>query len=94
MEEVCYGRNGIKENLQRRDRFFQRSRKMDGYSLKVKKMFEMLVDQVTSLEECSKLPKNNDQRAFIRGAWSENGEDEVEKTKDEACLVARVPDEN
>ncbi|GKF83232.1 hypothetical protein Tco_0244888, partial [Tanacetum coccineum] len=25
-------------------------------------------------------PKNNDQRAFIGGAWSDNGEDEVEKT--------------
>nr|GEX38502.1 hypothetical protein [Tanacetum cinerariifolium] len=43
--------------------------------------------------ECSKLPKNNDQRAFIRGAWSDNGEDEVKKTKDETCLVAQAPDE-
>ncbi|GKD96115.1 hypothetical protein Tco_1380012, partial [Tanacetum coccineum] len=25
--------------------------------------------------------------------WSDNGEDEVEKTKDEACLVAQAPDE-
>ncbi|GJT45222.1 hypothetical protein Tco_0953937 [Tanacetum coccineum] len=32
--------------------------------------------------ECSKPPKNNDQRAFIGGAWSDNGEDKVEKTKD------------
>ncbi|GKB73237.1 hypothetical protein Tco_0934649, partial [Tanacetum coccineum] len=32
-------------------------------------------------------PKNNDQRAFIGGAWSDNGEDEVGKTKDETCLV-------
>nr|GEU29464.1 zinc finger, CCHC-type [Tanacetum cinerariifolium] len=38
-------------------------------------------------------PKNNDQRAFIGGAWSGNEEDEVEKTKDETCLVAQVPDE-
>ncbi|GJU62923.1 hypothetical protein Tco_1244758 [Tanacetum coccineum] len=43
--------------------------------------------------ECSKPPKNNDQRAFIGGAWSDNGEDEVEKTKDETCLVAQAPDE-
>ncbi|GJX99885.1 hypothetical protein Tco_0356904 [Tanacetum coccineum] len=43
--------------------------------------------------EYSKLPKNNDQRAFIRGAWSDNGEDEVGKTKDETCLVAQAPDE-
>nr|GEU54818.1 copia protein [Tanacetum cinerariifolium] len=27
------------------------------------------------------------------GAWSDNGEDEVEKTKDETCLVAQAPDE-
>nr|GEV85589.1 putative reverse transcriptase, RNA-dependent DNA polymerase, Gag-polypeptide of LTR copia-type [Tanacetum cinerariifolium] len=38
-------------------------------------------------------PKNNDQRAFIGGAWSDNREDEVEKTKDETCLVAQAPDE-
>ncbi|GJW10136.1 hypothetical protein Tco_1575963 [Tanacetum coccineum] len=38
--------------------------------------------------ECSELPKNNDQRAFIGGAWSDNGEDDMEKTKDETCLVA------
>ncbi|GJS87571.1 reverse transcriptase domain-containing protein [Tanacetum coccineum] len=43
--------------------------------------------------ECSKPPKNTDQRAFIGGVWSDNGEDEVEKTKDEACLVAQAPDE-
>nr|GEU96684.1 hypothetical protein [Tanacetum cinerariifolium] len=38
-------------------------------------------------------PNNNDQRAFIGGAWSDNREDEVEKTKDETCLVAQAPDE-
>ncbi|GKA17748.1 hypothetical protein Tco_0697585 [Tanacetum coccineum] len=38
--------------------------------------------------ECSKLPKNNDQRAFIGGAWSDNREDGVGKTKDETFLVA------
>ncbi|GJS83480.1 hypothetical protein Tco_0750021 [Tanacetum coccineum] len=43
--------------------------------------------------ECSKSPKNNGQRAFIGGAWSGNGEDEVGKTKDETCLVAQSPDE-
>nr|GEW30385.1 DUF4219 domain-containing protein/UBN2 domain-containing protein [Tanacetum cinerariifolium] len=37
--------------------------------------------------------KNNDQRAFIGGAWSDNGKDEVEKTKEEICLVAQAPDE-
>ncbi|GKA96487.1 retrovirus-related pol polyprotein from transposon TNT 1-94 [Tanacetum coccineum] len=45
------------------------------------------------IRECLKPPKNNNQRAFIGGAWSDNGEDEVEKTKDETCLVALAPDE-
>ncbi|GJY09656.1 hypothetical protein Tco_0377841 [Tanacetum coccineum] len=43
--------------------------------------------------EYSNPPKNNDQREFIGGAWSDNREDEVEKTKDETCLVAQAPDE-
>ncbi|GJX59177.1 hypothetical protein Tco_0290567 [Tanacetum coccineum] len=43
--------------------------------------------------ECLKPQKNNDQRAFIGGAWSDNREDEVGKTKDESCLVAQAPDE-
>ncbi|GJU23411.1 hypothetical protein Tco_1156753 [Tanacetum coccineum] len=43
--------------------------------------------------ECSKPPKNNDQRAFIGGAWSDNGEDEVEKTSRwKLVLVAQAPE--
>ncbi|GJW08087.1 retrovirus-related pol polyprotein from transposon TNT 1-94 [Tanacetum coccineum] len=38
-------------------------------------------------------PKNNNQRAFIGGAWSDSGEDEEEKTKDETCLVAQASNE-
>ncbi|GKF62758.1 hypothetical protein Tco_0182812, partial [Tanacetum coccineum] len=41
----------------------------------------------------SKPLKNNEQRAFIGGAWSDNREDEVEKTKDETYLVVQVTDE-
>nr|GEV92295.1 alpha/beta hydrolases superfamily protein [Tanacetum cinerariifolium] len=40
------------------------------------------------IEECPKSSRNNNQRAFIRGAWSDSGEDEEEKNKDETCLVA------
>nr|GEY05031.1 copia protein [Tanacetum cinerariifolium] len=40
--------------------------------------------------ECPKSSRNNDRRAFIGGAWSDSGEDEEEKTKDEACLVAQA----
>ncbi|GJY59997.1 retrovirus-related pol polyprotein from transposon TNT 1-94, partial [Tanacetum coccineum] len=43
--------------------------------------------------ECSKSPRSNNQRAFIGGAWSDSGEDEKEKGKDETCLVAQASNE-
>ncbi|GJZ49145.1 zf-CCHC domain-containing protein [Tanacetum coccineum] len=70
---------------------FQRSRN-DGYGKSERKCFRC-GDPNHLIGECSKPPKNNDQRAFIGGAWSDNGEDEVGKTKDETCLVAQAPDE-
>ncbi|GKC97827.1 copia protein [Tanacetum coccineum] len=70
---------------------FQRSRN-DGYGKSERKCFRC-GDPNHLIGECSKPPKNNDQRAFIGGAWSDNGEDEVEKTKDETCLVAQAPNE-
>ncbi|GJX00292.1 copia protein [Tanacetum coccineum] len=70
---------------------FQRSRN-DGYDKSERKFFRC-GDPNHFIRECSKPPKNIDQRAFIGGVWSDNGEDEVEKTKDEACLVAQAPDE-
>ncbi|GJT48947.1 hypothetical protein Tco_0975104, partial [Tanacetum coccineum] len=43
--------------------------------------------------ECPKSPRNNNQRAFIEGSWSDSGENEEEKTKDEICLVAQASNE-
>ncbi|GKB19218.1 hypothetical protein Tco_0853141 [Tanacetum coccineum] len=43
--------------------------------------------------ECPKSPRSNNQRAFIGGAWSDSGEDEEEKGKDETCLVAQASNE-
>ncbi|GJR89080.1 hypothetical protein Tco_0213091 [Tanacetum coccineum] len=45
------------------------------------------------IEECLKSSRNNNQRAFIGGAWSDSGEDEEEKNKDETCLVAQASNE-
>ncbi|GKA02265.1 reverse transcriptase domain-containing protein [Tanacetum coccineum] len=91
----------FKKFFKRRERFvrqprgdrktFQRSRN-DGYGKSERKCFKCC-DPNHLIGECSKPLKNNDQRAFIRGAWSDNGEDEMEKTKDETCLVAQAPDE-
>ncbi|GJU73245.1 hypothetical protein Tco_1264650 [Tanacetum coccineum] len=44
--------------------------------------------------EYSKPPKNNDQRAFVGGYWSDSDEDEEEKIKDEKCLVAKASNKN
>nr|GEX05071.1 alpha/beta hydrolases superfamily protein [Tanacetum cinerariifolium] len=43
--------------------------------------------------ECPKLPKDKNQRAFVRGCWSDSGEEDDEKAKDETCLVAQASNE-
>ncbi|GJW09865.1 hypothetical protein Tco_1575692 [Tanacetum coccineum] len=40
--------------------------------------------------ECPKPLKDKNQRAFIGGFWSDSGEEDDEKTKDETCLVAQA----
>nr|GEV48892.1 retrovirus-related Pol polyprotein from transposon TNT 1-94 [Tanacetum cinerariifolium] len=100
-EEYVMAVKEFKKFFKRRGRFvrqprgdrktFQRSRN-DGYGKSERKCFRC-GDSNHLIGECLKPPKNNDQRAFIGGAWSDNEEDEVEKTKDETCLVAQAPDE-
>ncbi|GJT93780.1 retrovirus-related pol polyprotein from transposon TNT 1-94 [Tanacetum coccineum] len=43
--------------------------------------------------ECPKPPKDKNQKAFIRGSWSDSGEEDDEKAKDETCLVAQASNE-
>nr|GEU52508.1 pentatricopeptide repeat-containing protein [Tanacetum cinerariifolium] len=40
--------------------------------------------------ECPKPPKDKNQRAFVGGFWSDSGEEDDEKVKDEMCLVAHA----
>ncbi|GJW24807.1 retrovirus-related pol polyprotein from transposon TNT 1-94 [Tanacetum coccineum] len=87
-----FKRQGRFVRQQRGDRkTFQRSRN-DGYGKSERKCFRC-GDPNHIIGECSKPLKNNDQRTFIGGAWGDNGEDEIEKIKDETCLVAQAPDE-
>ncbi|GKB91222.1 retrovirus-related pol polyprotein from transposon TNT 1-94 [Tanacetum coccineum] len=44
--------------------------------------------------ECLKPPKDKNQRAFVRGSWSDSGEEDDEKAKDETCLVAQASNED
>ncbi|GJW05675.1 retrovirus-related pol polyprotein from transposon TNT 1-94 [Tanacetum coccineum] len=43
--------------------------------------------------ECPNPPKDKNQRAFVGGSWSDSGEEDDEKVKDETCLVAQASNE-
>ncbi|GJZ74241.1 hypothetical protein Tco_0638387, partial [Tanacetum coccineum] len=43
--------------------------------------------------EYPKPPRSKNQRGFVGGTWSDSGEDEEEKTRDETCLVAQASNE-
>ncbi|GJV45220.1 hypothetical protein Tco_1429756 [Tanacetum coccineum] len=45
------------------------------------------------IEECPKLSRNYNQRAFVGGSWSDSDEDEEERTKDKKCLMAKASNE-
>ncbi|GKA22540.1 retrovirus-related pol polyprotein from transposon TNT 1-94 [Tanacetum coccineum] len=45
------------------------------------------------IRECPKPPKDKNQRAFVGGSWSDSGEEDDEKVKNETCLVAQASNE-
>nr|GFA03813.1 zf-CCHC domain-containing protein/DUF4219 domain-containing protein/UBN2 domain-containing protein [Tanacetum cinerariifolium]GFA03832.1 zf-CCHC domain-containing protein/DUF4219 domain-containing protein/UBN2 domain-containing protein [Tanacetum cinerariifolium] len=45
------------------------------------------------IEECPKSPISKNQKDFVRGTWSDSGENEEEGTKDQTCLVSQVSNE-
>nr|GEW00918.1 retrovirus-related Pol polyprotein from transposon TNT 1-94 [Tanacetum cinerariifolium] len=45
------------------------------------------------IEECPKPPKDKNQRAFVKGSWSDSGEEDDEKAKDETYLIAQASNE-
>ncbi|GKF57763.1 zf-CCHC domain-containing protein, partial [Tanacetum coccineum] len=100
-EEYAIAVKEFKKFFKRRGRFvrqprgdrktFKRSRN-DGYGKSERKCFRC-GDPNHLIGECSKPPKNNDQRAFIGGSWSDSDEDEEEKTKDEKCLMVKASNE-
>nr|GEX62918.1 copia protein [Tanacetum cinerariifolium] len=45
------------------------------------------------IRECSNPPKDKNQRAFFEGSWSDSGEEDDEKVKNETCLVAQASSE-
>ncbi|GJT86050.1 zf-CCHC domain-containing protein, partial [Tanacetum coccineum] len=43
--------------------------------------------------ECLKPPRDKNQRAFVGGSWSDSGEEDDEKVKDETCLMTQASSE-
>ncbi|GJY19544.1 retrovirus-related pol polyprotein from transposon TNT 1-94 [Tanacetum coccineum] len=63
---------------------------------KMVKVIENALDATTPnhlIGEYPKPPKDKNQRAFVEGSWSDSGEEDDEKVKNETCLVAQASSE-
>ncbi|GJZ21828.1 retrovirus-related pol polyprotein from transposon TNT 1-94 [Tanacetum coccineum] len=97
-EEYAMAVRDFKKFFKRRGRFvrqprnnkktFQRSR--DDKNGKSDRKCFRCVDPNHLIGECPKPPKDKNQRAFVGGSWSDSGEEDDEKVKNEMCLVAHT----
>ncbi|GJR00227.1 zf-CCHC domain-containing protein [Tanacetum coccineum] len=100
-EEYAMAVRDFKKFFKRRGRFvrqpwndkktFQRSR--DDKNGKGDRKCFRCGDPNHLIGECPKPPKEKNQRAFVGGSWSDSGEEDDEKVKDETCLVAQASSE-
>ncbi|GJY37423.1 retrovirus-related pol polyprotein from transposon TNT 1-94 [Tanacetum coccineum] len=100
-EEYAMAVRDFKKFFKRRGRFvrqhrndkktFQRSR--DDKNGKSDRKCFRCGDPNHLIGECPKPPKDKNQRAFVRGSWSDSGKEDDEKIEDETCLVAQASNE-
>ncbi|GJR28389.1 zf-CCHC domain-containing protein [Tanacetum coccineum] len=100
-EEYAMAVRDFKKFFKRRGRFvrqprndkktFQRSR--DDKNGKSDRKCFRCGDPNHLIGECPKPPKDKNQRAFVGGSWSDSGEEDDEKVKNETCLVAHASSE-
>ncbi|GJR09249.1 zf-CCHC domain-containing protein [Tanacetum coccineum] len=100
-EEYAMAVRDFKKFFKRRGRFvrqpqndkktFQRSR--DDKNGKSDRKCFRCGDPNHLIGECPKPPKDKNERAFVRGSWSDSGEEDDEKVKNETCLVAHASSE-
>ncbi|GKF84245.1 zf-CCHC domain-containing protein, partial [Tanacetum coccineum] len=100
-EEYAMVVRDFKKLFKRRGRFvrqpqndkkaFQRSR--DDKNGKGDRKYFICGDPNHLIEECPKPPRDKNQRAFIRGSWSDSSEKDDEKAKYETCLMAQASSE-
>ncbi|GJX29321.1 hypothetical protein Tco_0237400 [Tanacetum coccineum] len=62
-------------------------------NLKVHEMIIKCGDPNHLIKECPKPPRYKNQKAFVGGSWSDNGEKDDAKAKDETCLMAHASSE-
>nr|GEY59378.1 zf-CCHC domain-containing protein/UBN2 domain-containing protein [Tanacetum cinerariifolium] len=95
-EEHAMAVRDFKKFFKRRGRFvrqprndkktFQRSR--DNKNGKSNRKCFRCGDPNHLIRECSKPPKDKNQRAFVGGSCSDSGDEDDEKAKDQTCLMA------
>ncbi|GJX85379.1 alpha/beta hydrolases superfamily protein [Tanacetum coccineum] len=100
-EEYAMAVRDFKKFFKRRGRFvrqprnekkmFQRSR--DDKNGKSNRKCFRCGDPNHLIGECPKPPKDKNQRAFVGGSWSDSGEEDDEKVKNETCIVAHASSE-
>ncbi|GJT53961.1 zf-CCHC domain-containing protein [Tanacetum coccineum] len=100
-EEYAMAVRDFKKFFKRRGRFvrqpheerksFQRNK--DDKNGKGKRKCFKCGDPNHLIGECPKQSKFQSQKAFVGGSWSDSGEDEEERTKEEKCLIAKASDE-
>ncbi|GJY73856.1 zf-CCHC domain-containing protein [Tanacetum coccineum] len=97
-EEYAIAVRGFKKFFKRRGRFVRQprderkssQRNKDDKNDKTERKCFRCGDPNHLIEECPKLSRNCNQRAFVGGSWSDSDEDKEEKTKDENCLMAKA----
>nr|GEU78538.1 retrovirus-related Pol polyprotein from transposon TNT 1-94 [Tanacetum cinerariifolium] len=100
-EEYAMAVRDFKKSFKRRGRFMRQprndkktfQRKRDDRNSKGDRKCFRYGDPNHLIRECPKPPKDKNQRDFVRGSWSDIGEEDDEKFKDETCLVAQASSE-
>ncbi|GJY09706.1 retrovirus-related pol polyprotein from transposon TNT 1-94 [Tanacetum coccineum] len=98
-EEYAMAVKDFKKFFKRRGRFvrhprndkktFQRNR--DDKKGKSERKCFRCEDPNHLIGECTKPPRDKNQRAFVGGSWSDSDEEDDKKIQDETCLVAQAP---
>ncbi|GJV69232.1 zf-CCHC domain-containing protein [Tanacetum coccineum] len=100
-EEYAMAMRDFKKFFKRRERFVRQphderkvsQRNKDDKNGKGKIKCFKCGDSNHLIEECLKLSRSYNQKAFVGGLWSDRDEDKEENTKDEKCLMAKSSNE-